>query len=122
MTYATDQELVDYAAARGVTILLADVPVLLTKAQDWLTSQRLTVPDPVPDDLKQAQLAAGLIYAEGGDPLAVIGPRVTGETVGPVSITYSDSGPLRNLYPLLLSLIAPYRSAGGGSNFTLTRA
>ena len=121
MTYATDAELVAYAAARGVTILLADAPVLLTKAQDWLTAQRLTVPDPVPDDLKQAELAAALIYHEGGDPLQAISPRVTQESVGPVSVSYSDRGPLVTLYPLLLALIAPYRS-GSGNTFTLTRA
>lgn len=123
MTYATNQELVDYADERGVTIALGDAPVLLVKAFDWLTAQRLSVPDPVPDDLKKAQMAAALIYHEGGDPLAAILPRVTQESVGPVSVSYSDRGPLRTLYPLLQSLIAPYRAAGaGGSNFSLSRA
>jgi len=121
MTYNTAQDLVDYAAARGVTVLLADAPVLLQKAQDWLTAQRLTIPDPVPDDLVQAEAAAATIYAEGGDPLAALAPRVTQETVGPVSVSYSDRGPLVTLYPLLQALIAPYRSAAG-SNFALTRA
>lgn len=123
MTYNTAQDLVDYAAARGATIALADAPVLLQKAQDWLTAQSLTIPDPVPDALVQAEAAAALVYHEGGDPLAALSPRVTQETVGPVSVSYSDRGPLVTLYPLLLSLIAPYRSGGfGGSNFALTRA
>lgn len=121
MTYATDSELVAYAAARGVTIDIADAPVLLTKAQDWLTAQRLTVPDPVPDNLKEAEMAAALIYQQGGDPLSAIGPRVTQESVGPVSVSYSDRGPLRTLYPLLESLIAPYRT-GGANQIVLTRA
>ena len=121
MTYNTAQDLVDYAAARGVTIDLADAPVLLQKAQDWLAAQRLTIPDPVPDDLVQAEAAAALIYAEGGDPLQAIRPRVTQESVGPVSVSYASTGPLVTLYPLLLALIAPYRK-GSGNTFILTRA
>lgn len=119
--FATDAELVAYAAARGVTILLADAPVLLQKAQDWLTAQRLTVPDPVPDELVQAELAAALIYAEGGDPLEAIKPRVTQESVGPVSVSYAATGPLVTLYPLLQALIAPYRK-GSANTFFVSRA
>jgi hypothetical protein len=115
--YTTEADLVAYGAARGVTITLADAAIYLTKAYDWLVSQRLTF-DPLlpPDEIVQAQLAAGLIYAEGGDPLAPLGPRVTQEqVVGAVSVSYSDSGPLVPLYPFLMALIAPYKASGAGS-------
>lgn len=93
MTYATEAELIAYAAARGVTITALEAPILLTKAGDWLQVQPITVPDPVPDQIKQAQMVCAMIYHAGGDPLAAITPRVTQETVfGAVSVSYSDSG------------------------------
>ena len=125
MTYATDAELIAYAAARGVTITALEAPILLTKAGDWLQVQPITVPDPVPDQIKQAQMVCAMIYHAGGDPLAAITPRVTQETVfGAVSVSYSDSGPSAPLYPQLAALIRPYLTAGsmGGANFRVARA
>ena len=125
MTYATEAELIGYAAARGVTITALEAPVLLTKAGDWLQIQPITVPDPVPDQIKQAQMVCAMIYHAGGDPLAAITPRVTQETVfGAVSVSYSDSGPSTPLYPQLAALIRPYLTAGsmGGANFRVARA
>lgn len=125
MTYATDAELIAYAAARGVTIAALEAPVLLTKAGDWLQIQPITVPDPVPDQIKQAQMVCAMIYHAGGDPLAAITPRVTQETVfGAVSVSYSDSGPSTPLYPQLAALIRPYLTAGSmsGANFRVARA
>ena len=125
MTYATDAELIAYAAARGVTVTVLEAPILLTKAGDWLQVQPITVPDPVPDQIKQAQMVCAMIYHAGGDPLAAITPRVTQETVfGAVSVSYSDSGPSTPLYPQLAALIRPYLTAGslGGANFRVARA
>ena len=125
MAYATDAELIAYAAARGVTITALEAPILLTKAGDWLQVQPITVPDPVPDQIKQAQMVCAMIYHAGGDPLAAITPRVTQETVfGAVSVSYSDSGPSAPLYPQLAALIRPYLTAGsmGGANFRVQRA
>ena len=125
MTYATDAELIAYAAARGVTIAALEAPILLTKAGDWLQIQPITVPNPVPDKIKQAQMVCAMIYRAGGDPLAAITPRVTQETVfGAVSVSYSDSGPSAPLYPQLAALIRPYLTAGsmGGANFRVKRA
>lgn len=125
MTYATDAELIAYAAARGVTITALEAPILLTKAGDWLQIQPITVPDPVPGQIKQAQMVCAMIYHAGGDPLAAITPRVTQETVfGAVSVSYSDSGPSTPLYPQLAALIRPYLTAGsmGGANFRVQRA
>lgn len=125
MTYATEAELIAYAAARGVTIAALEAPILLTKAGDWLQVQPITVPDPVPDQIKQAQMVCAMIYHAGGDPLAAITPRVTQETVfGAVSVSYSDSGPSAPLYPQLAALIRPYLTAGsmGWANFRVQRA
>lgn len=125
MTYATEAELIAYAAARGVTITALEAPILLTKGGDWLQVQPITVPDPVPDQIKQAQMVCAMIYHAGGDPLAAITPRVTQETVfGAVSVSYSDSGPSAPLYPQLAALIRPYLTAGsmGGANFRVQRA
>ena len=125
MTYATDAELIAYAAARGVTIAALEAPIMLTKAGDWLQVQPITVPDPVPDQIKQAQMVCAMIYHAGGDPLAAITPRVTQETVfGAVSVSYSDSGPSTPLYPQLAALIRPYLTAGSmsGANFRVARA
>ena len=123
--YATNEELIAYAAARGVTITALEAPVLLTKALDWLQIQPITVPDPVPDQIKQAQMVCAMIYHSGGDPLAAITPRVTQEAVfGAVSVSYSDSGPSTPLYPQLYALIRPYLTAGtmGPANFLVQRA
>lgn len=123
-SYATSSELEAYASARGLEIA-GDPDVLLTKALDWLQIQPITVPDPVPDQIKQAQMVCAMIYHAGGDPLAAITPRVTQETVfGAVSVSYSDSGPSTPLYPQLAALIRPYLTAGtmGGSNFRVARA
>ena len=123
MTYATDAELIAYAAARGVTIALADAPVLLTKAADWLEVQPISYPDDlVPDAVVKAQMVCAMIYHAGGDPLAAITPRVTSETVfGAVAVTYSDSGPSSPLYPQLQALLRPFMVAPGGNQFRVVR-
>ena len=122
--YVTTAQLAAYADARAIT-LTQDESVLLTRALDWLQIQPITVPDPVPDQIKQAQMVCAMIYHAGGDPLAAITPRVTQETVfGAVSVSYSDSGPSTPLYPQLAALIRPYLNAGsmGGANFRVQRA
>ena len=114
MTYATEQELIDYAAARGIT-LQQDPAVLLTLSQDYLDAQRLTVPDPVPDDLVRANIVGAILIHQGNDLLAPIGQRVLSESVdGAVSVSYSDQGRSTTAYPQLEALIAPYRVAPVG--------
>lgn len=123
--YIDTGELIAYAAARGVVITAQQEPILLTKAFDWLQIQPITVPDPVPEQIKQAQMVCAMIYQAGGDPLAAITPRVTQETVfGAVSVSYSDSGPSTPLYPQLAALLRPYLTAGqmGQANFAVKRA
>lgn len=120
----TPQDLVDFAAARGVTIDIADAPVLLTRAADWLETQPIEYPDdPVPDSIVKAQLVCAMIYAEGGDPLQAITPRVTSQTVfGAVARTFSDSGPATPLYPQLQALLSPFMTGPGGHQFRVARA
>lgn len=114
MTYATEQELSDYAAARGIT-LQKEPAVLLTLSQDYLDAQRLTVPDPVPDDLVRANIVGAILIDQGNNLLAPIGQRVLSESVdGAVSVSYSDQGRSTTAYPQLEALIAPYRVAPVG--------
>ena len=114
MTYATEQELTDYADARGIT-LQQDPAVLLTLSQDYLDAQKLTVPDPVPDDLVRANIVGAILIDQGNDLLAPIGQRVLSESVdGAVSVSYSDQGRSTTAYPQLEALIAPYRVAPVG--------
>ena len=122
-SYATSSELEAYASARGLEIA-GDPDVLLTKAMDWLQIQPVTVPDPVPDQIKQAQMVCAMIYHAGGDPLAAITRQVLSQTVfGAVSRTFSDKGPSAPLYPQLIALIRPYLTAGsmGSANFRVQR-
>ena len=114
MTYATEQELTDYVAARGIT-LQQDPAVLLTLSQDYLDAQRLDVPDPVPADLVRANIVGAILIGQGNDLLAPIGQRVLSEAVdGAVSVSYSDQGRSTTAYPQLEALIAPYRAAPVG--------
>ena len=114
MTYATEQELIDYSTARGIT-LQQDPAVLLTLSQDYLDAQKLSVPDPVPDDLVKANIVGAVLIDQGNDLLAPIGQRVLSESVdGAVSVSYSDQGRSTTAYPQLEALIAPYRVAPAG--------
>lgn len=122
----TDQNLIDYAAARGVTITEEQAPILLTKSMDWLDAQALDYPDdPVPDDILKAQLVAAMLINDGNDLLAPLGGQIlTGQRVeGAVSRTFSDKGSNTRVWPQLERLIAPYRADGGlgAANFKVSR-
>lgn len=140
--YTDEAALTAYAAARGVT-LTSDAAVLLTKALDYIELQSFAgektdpdqvlewprtgvtgvADDAVPQKIVTAQLVCALIYDSGGDPMAPIGPRVTQETVvGAVSVSYSDSGPISQIYTQLNALLAPYLSGVGGTQFKVGRA
>lgn len=134
--YNTEQQLTDYATARGIT-LTGTASVLLTRALDWLElrpftgsktdpEQALEFPrngsEDVPEKIKTAQLVAALIYDSGGDPMAAIGPRVTQETVfGAVSVSYSDTGNQSTLYPQLSALLRDFVGNAGGNTFEVIR-
>ena len=134
--YNTEQDLTDYATARGIT-LVRDEAVLLTLALDWLElrpfkgdktdpDQPLQFPrngsETVPDAIKTAQLVAAIIYDQGGDPMGAISQRVLSERVeGAVSVTYSDKGNAVTLYPQLNDLLRDYVANSGGFQFAVTR-
>ena len=134
--YNTEQQLTDYATARGIT-LTGTASVLLTRALDWLELRPFTgtKTDPdqplefprngdieVPEKIKTAQLVAALIYDSGGDPMAAIGPRVTQETVfGAVSLSYSDTGNQTTLYPQLIALLRDFVGNSEGNTFDVVR-
>ena len=114
MTYATEQELTEYAAARGIT-LTGDPQQMLTRSQDYLDAQKLNVPDPVPDALVRANIVGAVLIDQGNDLLAPVGQRVLSESVdGAVSVSYSEQGRSTTAYPQLEALIAPYRVAPVG--------
>ena len=103
--YVSEDELLAYAEARGITIS-GNTAVLLQKALDWLElqpfsgvkydeDQELEFPrdddDEVPDKIKTAQMVCALIYDAGGDPLAAISKKVIRETVDVLEVQYSES-------------------------------
>jgi hypothetical protein len=134
--YNTEQQLTDYAAARGVT-LVTDAGFLLTRALDWLELQPFkgSKTDPeqplewprngdedVPAKIATAQLVAALIYNDGNDLLEPIGQRILSESVsGAVAVTYSDKGAKTNTYPQLTALLADYVTTSGGMQFSVSR-
>ena len=136
-TYATGEELLDYALLRGIPVTAIEPETLLARAMDYIETrtykgekadpdQALQFPrngdTAVPAPIKSAQIVAALIYDTGGDPLAPINPRVTQETVvGSVSVSYSDKGNQTTLYPHLTALLRPYLSSVGGTQFSVSR-
>ncbi len=151
-SYVTEAQLTTYATARGITIS-GDLSQLLIKAMDWLeaqsfsgvkrdTSQPLKWPrysgdgtwsDPwaeypedangVPVDIGKAQMAAALIYDDGGDPIGAITRAVKREKVDVIEVEYADSAASQTLYPLLQSLIAPFMGGNNsGGSFSVYRA
>jgi len=120
-SYVTEAELTTYATDRGITLTGAP-DVLLIKAMDYLDTQNLTVPDPVPDQIKTAQMVAALLIDSGENLLAPQGQRVLSESVaGAVSVSYSDTGRQSTYYPQLAALLRPYLGSAGGNTFEVRR-
>jgi len=136
MGYATDTELLAYAAARDIT-LAGSPDTLLTKALDWLDLQPFSgaKTDPgqvlefprngetvVPANIKTAQMVAAVLVDTGEDLMAPLAQRVLSESVaGAVSVTYSDTGRQSTYYPQLAYLLRPYLGSLGGNIFEVRR-
>ena len=119
--YATPAELIDYTDARDIN-LTRDPAVLLTLASDYLDTQNLIIPDPVPEQIKTAQMVAAILIDSGEDLMAPQGQRVLSESVaGAVSVTYSDTGRQSTYYPQLVALLAPYKAGGSPFVFGVAR-
>ena len=69
----------------------------------------------VPLNIKNAQIAAALIYDAGGDPIGAISRTVKREKVDVLEVEYSDNAAAVTLYPILTSLLAPFMSSNGTS-------
>lgn len=135
-SYVTETELEIYADDRAI-VLATSPDILLIKAMDWLDVQAFsgskTDPDQalqfprndettVPQRIKTAQMVAAILIDSGEDLMATQGQRVLSESVaGAVSVNYSDSGRQSTYYPQLSSLLAPYKSGGGGYSFEVSR-
>jgi hypothetical protein len=136
MGYATDIELLAYAAAREIT-LVGTPDTILIKGLDWLELQPFsgTKTDPlqvlefprngetvVPANIKTAQMVAAILVDTGEDLMAPLSQRVLSESVaGAVSVTYSDTGRQSTYYPQLAYLLRPYLGSTGASFFEVRR-
>ena len=123
--YATTEELIQYAAARGVT--LSQVPeVLLTLALDYIESVEAlldgeradpaqpyswprTLTSGVPLAIKQSQMIAAMTADTGVVLMPVTsGAQIIREKVGPLETEYADGVSAGVSIPQIDKLIAPY--------------
>lgn len=112
-SYSSDQQLLDYAADRGIT-LTGTPAVLLLQAMDYAESLSFkgvktsetqplqwprsgvridgyAVPDNfIPGSLITAQIITAIAIDEGRDPLAPIEPSVKRERVSELEVEYQD--------------------------------
>jgi hypothetical protein len=137
MAYSTEQELTDYATARGITIT-GDKSVLLTKAHDYIESldyigqktvlsQATKFPrafmvvddydvpsDLVPNDIKKAEMQTALEIDAGVDPLDNIERATKSETLGDMSVTYMDNSAWKTRLTKVNAILRPYLGGGMG--------
>lgn len=146
-SYVTEQELTDYALARGVT-LSATEEQLLIRAMDYIESlsfigikhidiQPLQWPrdevyidgyyvkrTTIPKELKNGQMAAALAIDAGNGPLATSPRGVKREKADVVEIEYMDNAPsepiVKTINAALRKLLQP--GGYGGTSFTVVRA
>lgn len=112
-SYASEEDLIAYATARGIT-LTGDKEVLLIKAMDYIDSlnflgikstkdQTLQWPrydvwvdgfminsNEIPKYLKNALLETAISIDQSVDPLQNVDRLTISETVGPISVTYKS--------------------------------
>ena len=135
--YVTTEAYEAALTARGITINVPSDQALLL-ALDYMETQNYIGEKTDPDQLLQwprdgettvpagiinAQIVAGFVYNEGGDPLGTVGPRVIENTVhGAVTQRFSDSGTSTPIYRKLNAALRPFLSDGGsGMQFEVTR-
>ena len=128
--YATTEELISYAAARGVTLSQAP-EVLLTMALDYIESlepqlggERADPAQPyswprtmtagVPLAIKQAQMVAAMTEDAGTVLMPVTsGPQIIREKVGPLETEYAEGVSAGVSIPQIDGLIAPFLKNSG---------
>ena len=113
--YTTDDALIAFALARGVTISAPNAAIYLTKALDYLDSQNwkgyktdddqvldwprqyvyvdnvLLASDAVPSGIVKAQHVIALSIANGYDPLATVERAVKREKVDVLEVEYQPN-------------------------------
>lgn len=135
--YATTEAYEAALTARGITINIPSDQALWL-ALDYMEGKAYIGEKTDPDQLLQwprdgettipvgiinAQIVAGSVYNEGGDPIGTVGPRVIENTVhGAVTQRFSDSGTSTPIYRKLNAALRPFLSNGGsGMQFEVTR-
>ena len=138
-TYATELELTEYAADRGIT--LTETPsVLLLRAMDYAeslnypgrktsgtqplqwprTGARIdgyTVPDNmIPGALVTAQIVTAIAIDQGRDPMAAIEPAVKSERVDVLEVTYQDGASSAPISVDIQRAFAKLLGTSGGAN------
>ena len=135
-SYITEAELTAYATARGVT-LTGNTEQLLIESMDYIESQNfkgikstegqplqwprydvvvdgyLISNDEIPQLLKDAEAETAMAIDIDNNPLDDIARVTLKETVGPISVEYSDNGQADTI-----NLVG---SSSGGSSFVVSR-
>jgi len=125
-SYVTEAELTTYATDRGITIT-GDKSILLIRSMDYLETriykstklvdtQPLQFPrydyDPVPNEIKNAQMIATLLIDSGYDLQASIGQAVKREKVDVIEIEYQDGSNSSTMYTALNDVLRPFTTSG----------
>lgn len=123
--YVTTDELIQYAAARGVTLIKAP-EVLLTLALDYVESleprmagERTDPNQPyswprtltavVPEAIKQVQMISAMAVDSGVTLLSITsGPQIIREKVGPLETQYAEGYPGDVVVNQIEQLIVPF--------------
>lgn len=147
MNYAGEQDLLDYLAARGITLTGDATPTaLLTRAHDYLESLEykgtkatsaqanqwprygVTVDgysvdsSAVPSDIISAECAVAYAIDSGYDPMAPIERAVVMERVeGAIQTQYSEGSVANPVDPLIMAKLRKYAASAGGSTFSVHR-
>lgn len=126
-TYGTEEGLIAYATARGITITTDKEEEYLIRAMDvieylplpgikYTEDQALQFPrsyfyidrfligtDEIPNLLIECQYEAAIAINEGYDPNAVVTRVKKRVTVGPITTEYEPSGPSKAIYQPLFN-------------------
>jgi len=144
-SYVSEADLTTYATARGIT-LTTDAEQLLIRAMDYIESlsykgdkftrdQPLQWPrdgvvvdgyvvdaDEIPNELKNGLMETAIAIDNGQDPLADIARETKSETVGPISVTYSDRAASTTIVRKISSSLRKLLSGGiSGTQFNVGR-
>ena len=128
-SYVTELELIAYAADRGIS-LTGDITILIASSMDYIETlvyrgskaidtQLLQFPrditsDLVPNNVKNAQMAACLLIAQGEDLQPTLGKKVLSEKIDVIEVTYSDNSSDAKVFTKINALLREYLASVGG--------